>query len=416
MPFLPVPPTKPSATVSSEVVQGGHRDGWTFTGSYWGRQTLSSSSPQTTMWSTARLRKANQLRRLKVGTLWAPCSSYQRAACLVNYQRGTIETVFRVARDKPYWKYSTTAWKGFQAEVGPFVRSLDWLPSGPSANERARLSTELLLKVGSRKASYGEAIVESRKTIRHLTSTVRTVVRAILFARKGQWGRVAHELGVGKRKLLHGGSLEQRWLEYSYAWLPLLSDIRDTHELLKKGFREESQIMSSVRVLTDQHFYDGPGGPFGGNPSVNRESTHGESKVEYRMKVFYSAQDSYLARANQLMLLNPLEVAWAVVPFSFVIDWLLPIGDVLESLMAPIGVDFIDGYLSTRVTGFYTTKVKVSVASDEFLLYNGVFTTTEYDGFAREKLTSFPLPGVFVKNPFSLNHSISAIALLRQLR
>jgi hypothetical protein len=49
-----------------------------------------------------------------------------------------------------------------------------------------------------------------------------------------------------------------------------------------------------------------------------------------------------------LGLTNPLNVAWELVPFSFVVDWFIPIGSFFDGLVPPQGVSRVKGVSSYR--------------------------------------------------------------------
>lgn len=344
---------------------------------------------------------------------WRPISSYQRSVWKVAFPDGVQITnwTWGDRKGQPGSIYSGPSNRGGMATPsGPFLTSPAGFARDMTWNERNRLSTELLMKVGSRKASYGESLGEARKTASHLGRTVSTVVRAALAARKGNWRGVANALGVRNRQFFTGKSAAERWLEYQYGWLPLLGDIYDTYELLQKGFRKEKTIMSSIRVITYRH----SGSEWKSDAWNERYS--GQSEMKTIGKVYYSVNESTLAKWNQIGLINPLEVAWALTPYSFLIDWFLPVGNVLEALTAPIGVEFIDGYFAVRVEGGYTAYPgRLNGMRGDELAMNTLSSSSEFLAYSREKLAGFPLPGLYVKNPFSTNHLTSALALLRQL-
>jgi hypothetical protein len=277
------------------------------------------------------------------------------------------------------------------------------------SNIKTRLDTELLNKVAARKASYGESLGESVQTLNHLAKTAKDLFFAYKAARKGRWGDVARHLGVEKKSLKDGTSVADRWLEYSYGWKPLMGDIYSSYELLRKGFRKNAQILSSQRTLRDSHV---------GNAKMRegwRRDTYGQSDVAYRAKVYYSVSDSFLSRVDQIGLINPVEVAWALMPFSFVVDWLLPVGDALSALTARAGVDFIDGFYGTRVTSLYVTSPNYIPESREVFAYSSMRTRSEGLAYTRRRMGGFPLPGLYTKSPFSTNHVLSAAALIRSL-
>jgi len=285
-----------------------------------------------------------------------------------------------------------------------------------SQNTYNRLSTEILQKIGDRKVSYGESLAESREALNHLSHTASTFVKLLLAVRKGHWAKVPKILGVRPRDLRSLKSFSSRWLEYQYAWMPLINDIYDTHKLLTTGFRKEVQLMSSVRRLTDHHEINGP---FNWTTWQRIGFVSGSSQRTDIMKVYYKVKDSDLAKINQMGLLNPVDIAWAVVPYSFVVDWFLPVGNFLEACTATIGCTFIDGYYSTFISGKYTTNPPVPQLSNSTEYYFDSDTRSfisEFTEYKRTKLTSFPVPALYVKSPFSTSHVVSALALINQLR
>jgi hypothetical protein len=101
-------------------------------------------------------------------------------------------------------------------------------------------------------------------------------------------------------------------------------------------------------------------------------------------------------------------------PFSFVVDWILPIGDWLNSLTAPLGLTFLKGYRTTKcygkmsVTGERTAPQfwsKVSQLSE-------ASSTAESLYMDRFAYTSFPMSYTYFRFPFSSPQRIaSAVAL-----
>jgi len=52
----------------------------------------------------------------------------------------------------------------------------------------------------------------------------------------------------------------------------------------------------------------------------------------------YTISDPALKQLAQIGITNPINLAWELIPYSFVIDWLIPVGKFLESLDALVGV------------------------------------------------------------------------------
>ena len=363
-----------------------------------------------TSYNRVQDRSRNKVRKLSDDTIWKPCTDYGRSSFTSTYQSGEMifqnpdgETTFKlVGKPMDPWLWSSLN----LAVFGPFVDG-NGMPFEHDFNTRNRLATELMLKVKDSRASYGEALAESRKTINHLAKTATSLLQAYRAARRGNWNGVSRALGVTNRKFFSGQSASSRWLEYQYGWLPLMGDIADSMNLIDQGFRKKAQIASSVRVLKDR-----AGPP--NMPAWHSQCT-GSSEVSYKAKVFYRVNDSSLARINAVGLLNPLLIPWELMPFSFVIDWFLPVGNVLDALTATVGVDFIDGFYSTRVVSNYDASPVPKVGTSG-CTKNSMSVHTSVSGYRRWRMTGFPLPGLYVKSPFSTKHALSALALLRQLQ
>jgi hypothetical protein len=243
-----------------------------------------------------------------------------------------------------------------------------------------------------------------------LATAATDLFHAYKAAKRGNWRGVAKALKVRPKDFRKGKTVSEKWLAYQYGWKPLMSDIHDAYDLLQKGFREKAQIASSVRNLKDSNSY---------NLSYQAHGVTGyvrcESQVQYTAKVFYRIDDSTLSKFNQIGLINPASVAWEVVPFSFVVDWFLPVGNFLEALTARIGVSFIDGYYGTRVEGSLRVCSPQRPPADQIVIQEDRESMCEQFGYTREVMSSFPLPGLYFKSPFSTGHALNALALLSQL-
>jgi hypothetical protein len=79
---------------------------------------------------------------------------------------------------------------------------------------------------------------------------------------------------------------------------------------------------------------------------IHRE---GEGKVSVRFKLRLKLLDSWEIGLSQWSSLNPVSLAWEVIPYSFVVDWLIDVGSFLRNWETALlfGVRFKDGYVST---------------------------------------------------------------------
>lgn len=197
-------------------------------------------------------------------------------------------------------------------------------------------------------SKYNEAITKLRSAILNgnwdggvflgeLKQTTRICVDSVLAladligsirkSRKGRWS--ASWRGVEKS----AKSLGALWLTYRYGWGPLMTDMKEACEVLGKKltvydqrcFVKSPKVSSSNTVIRDL---------------VPGTLTRNES-TKIWFKAWFSPPSSYSTLAqrfsSQLGLDAPLTVAWELVPFSFVVDWFIGVGEYLEALNKPSG-------------------------------------------------------------------------------
>ncbi len=338
---------------------------------------------------------------------WSPVRPYQRSAqvCKLtgSYQEDKATNGVRyVSRGLP-WYYVTNP-LNFQ-EYGNGV-VYNGVPLPVDANTRNRLITECILKIGDQKAQVGEFLAESGKAINHLAHTAISLLRALLALRRGNFRGVAKALGVSFKPGGASKTAASRWLEYQYAWLPLMSDMYDFANVAKNGLGKKPPLISAVRNLSDTYPWRQLG-----NQGVCVMT--GETKINRRCKLWYRLDDATLYRLNQLSLINPLAIAWELVPFSFVIDWFLPVGNVLNAWSATMGLTYLDGVITSRQEGKASGEYKSPTT--DVRIAGGFRYEFSSKGIRRENVSS-PTPGLYFKSPFSTTHVLSALALIRNLR
>jgi hypothetical protein len=219
-------------------------------------------------------------------------------------------------------------------------------------------------------------------------------------------------------------SVSENWLALQYGWKPLLSDIYGALESLATLMTEQDPIViRTVRGKAEtisklkQKLYFASGNVHTGWLEVTTYST---CKVGLR----YTVDSQLKAFLSQTGFTTPINLAWEVLPYSFVVDWFIPIGPYLESMAAFDGLKFVDGFV-TKATTQYTSSMHSYKGIFPWEVYpQWPYLNTSWDFQARvfrqyvkidrTKLWSFPgltLPEV--KNPFSVVHALNGLALLR---
>lgn len=199
--------------------------------------------------------------------------------------------------------------------------------------------------------------------------------------------QIRRNLYQARRKKKRGktGEFERLWLEYRYGWMPLLGSIQSACELL-----------SQDRKAPD--FISGYGkGSFAGNSNDAINNSYVNNYVNAQLHVIVKGRlnvvNPDLHRLNQYGLVNPASVAWELVPFSFVIDWFVKVGDYVSALTDWVGLSFTDLSITYHVSGTTTTTSK----GNNYTYYGPVGTsiiTSRGLRKNRELLASPPVPEI----------------------
>ena len=111
---------------------------------------------------------------------------------------------------------------------------------------------------------------------------------------------------------------------------------------------------------------------------------------------------------------NPLLTAWEKVPYSFVVDWFIPIGDFIAQYSATDGLSFISG--TTSYFQEYTTLQEVVSTVQHGSLLAECYTTFKQDGISTRRLvlTESPIGFPVASWGLSQKRALNALALITQ--
>lgn len=260
---------------------------------------------------------------------------------------------------------------------------------------------------------------ERAQTAELVASSCKRLHDAVVAARRLDPRGISKALGL-TRKQIRKGSPFDMFLEAQYGWKPMLGDIHSAvQKLSDRENGDYPPIVTVIKTGTERDSFtrtlssDSSGAI--GNVYVTK--LH---EVVHRCKVrldFTPANDM-LRTATQLGLTNPLELGWELLPFSFVADWFLPIGDYFSQLDATLGYDFKGGSISQKTT----MRSSVGGTSVSFPSYpqekQGYAYSQGRNGyqmaFSRNVYNScpLPLPNLSLKTKSSGQHVANGIALL----
>lgn len=357
-----------------------------------------------------------------------PMNPYQRTTEKISYNRGNV--AYRNAGLNGLVRYADS--------VARLSGLLDGLPldfrilgtgfegeyrsASPAlvASVDREAATKTRLKIGNQQASLGESFLQINKTIDLVgTNTIR-FVKAMSALEKGNIAGAWTALGISARRRQglrfsksyathRNQTISQFWIELQYGWKPLIQDIYGSVEALHQYLSKSNTLVRATAQSSKS----------------NKESWHPnncggtliESTTTYGVKyvVYYRVIDPEARTLQQLGIINPALVAWDLVPWSFAVDWVLPIGNWLSSMTATVGLSFHSGckMIKLRDTSIRTdraTRLSNPLEQETFQ-----FTSVgrkERTTFQRIVIGDFPsvtLPSF--KNPFSRTHLLNALAL-----
>lgn len=346
---------------------------------------------------------------------WRSPSSYSSAHCYYIGESFDYTTTFR---KRLFGRTSQGIFLGGIASLGGILDFQRWcsINTGVCSNlifDNALYNSsiaEATAKVAARKLDAAESTAEIGKTIKTLIERIHTAAAAYKALRRGDPYGLALALGFspnGKRFSKNAANL---WLETQYHWKPLLADIYGISKVIENGLRDNKGILSAKVSKSDTlSFKFGP--PFG----IGIWDHDASVRIKATTEFYFSIWSPWLATLESLGILNPIALGWNLLPFSFVIDWLLPVGLWASNLTATLGTTYLGGY-----TTYSTRTVERAKWADisEAQLYRGTVPKGHIvvNQFQRVAHYTWPEANVYVKSPFSATRAVTALALLRQLR
>lgn len=300
----------------------------------------------------------------------------------------------------------------FSSPLGGF--NANYFPQIPQGM-RNEAVTKALLKLADQKVNLGENLATLGQTIRLFAGVTHTLVDSLSAAYKDKtlrpyllrsWRSIERQ---GVDRFIAG-----KYLEYVYGWKPLVQDVYSLYELARHGFVKDLVLHSKGSSHqqgrnAEKHYVN-----------VSDQTETWQEFVEERTRVtchLWARLDPNWqgARAfNQLGLLNPYSLVWELTPWSFVVDWVLPIGSVLSALSSIAGLIFIDGSIASRVSasGPYKSGTYYPNSNRTWDSKDMATGTCDYEGYRRENLTNWPLPGLWLDpDPLRGDRPFKALAL-----
>lgn len=268
----------------------------------------------------------------------------------------------------------------------------------------------------------GTAIAEFRDTLRMLKNPLRSTYRHTysFVGKVGRLKKVYRRDPVRYGKLLGG-----LWLQYSFGLKPLMGDIRDAEKAFRTlqnwtGAFDTKRIGGTGRVTLQTEDYRN-GGTWGARYAVHDRTTRYESIVRYSGAI-RCKPPGYNAVLSEFGLdfTDLVPAVWEAVPWSFMVDYFVNVGEVLDSMK----LAFADlGWMKKTVRNSGLRKWSAIRASEN------ITTTRDYSvscgggaSYAqvvrvnRQPIYSMPYPGFRFRIPGTETKVANIAALVAAIR
>lgn len=127
-----------------------------------------------------------------------------------------------------------------------------------------------------------------------------------------------------------GQPISECYIEWLFGWKPIIDDVYNAAGILGRDFHG-NMIVSKAKMS------GGSTVPIG-NTVVEKRSYKTRYKISGRLVV----TNPNLLLAQQMGLTNPAALVWEAIPFSFLVNWFVPVGKFFASWDKNLGIRFDD--------------------------------------------------------------------------
>ena len=280
--------------------------------------------------------------------------------------------------------YSGGKWyTGTGSVVGSYVRGTTFDGTAPTlptigqdlANHRAL--TQLVRKItnahvavqgGVLAGEYAETVRLFRGRLKPFYFSLRKYGRAVKRAaaqakrppkrgRRGN-GRRRRRRPPSRQRILTE-AVANTWLEYSFGWAPLISELDSISQYLSDLYKQEGRNLSQQVVATGYEEISGVGtdhaftsGAYGCTLRGRAYKTR-TCKVKYHASIRVDDWGKWVHRDLGFGMGQFLPTIWELIPYSFLVDYFTNVGDMIEA----VSVNYSRVRWKTKTT-IYRDKVK----------------------------------------------------------
>lgn len=351
---------------------------------------------------------------------WLACGGHTETYANVYISSNTISEVDTVRRVKPQdylWRHMTPHGPNWNEQhYAGHIRKVHWytstcgVPGGsypgvevtnsypmpdyfPPSSKYPSTNWQLDMrnKIKDLSMNLGETLFEYRESARMFSNLA-----------KGAWSayRCLRSGGTRCRKL-GPCDVSGAWLTTNFGILPLMNDVSGAIEVLRRRLNEPIVRRFAVKKSKVAKFLD--------DVTVSGYDV----AVRWQTSELAIVYIEFRPEIPGLIVGNPAEVLWNLTPFTFVVDWAVPIGDYLSSLDALRYVDRIDGVL-VKKHNVSSVLTPTNLTSEETCL---VEPKVDTEVWSRGTLTDIPYAQFPSYSPSrSWKAVVHGLSLLHQIR
>lgn len=289
------------------------------------------------------------------------------------------------------------------SRVGTEFQSSGGRPSWAIPTANAAYSNFREAAIGQN-SQLGTFIAEGRKALGMVANRALMLYHAYLALRKGRFAYFLRELKLNPRNRQRqrlrqtADNAADLWLEYWFGWSPSLDDIYSSLMVLEKDIPSGRYHGQSITAR---------------NALVRSGIIYHTENVSYVCKMggTVTLSNPNIALAAQLGLVNPVSIAWNLVPFSFLADWVFDVGVWLESFTDFLGFDVSAAYTTFYMHGHVNSEVRYA------LPHTSAWTDMELYHHIRTGGITRPIPNLELATNLgaSVTRAASAVALLHNI-
>lgn len=222
--------------------------------------------------------------------------------------------------DFPYWRFTGYSWH------------TNMLPSTPvaylqlSSNDDLRALSKLAEAIRGTDFNAGIFLAESKELVAGIVASSRAIFKALREVKRLRPDLALRALarvtqGISSKdfsdlKKLNRNDISGTWLALKFAWFPAIQDVYSACEALHTLDQERSWTFRSSSPARKDSY----------------QITASGLKVERRTQVQYKFILKNPPTSWQSFgLMDPLPIIWEILPWSFVLDWFVPVGDFLST-------------------------------------------------------------------------------------